>query len=96
LTWQLRGLSSSLGLWPPFGPAAQILLLTAGFTAVGLVVFVVWRVTGNDAWIEGFFQVPGAILLVWLAAMGLLFNVRVCRRFFPGEPMRGAWRLIAP
>jgi len=69
--------------------------LTAGFTAVGLVVFAVWRVTGNDAWIEGFFQVPGALLLVWLAAVGLLFNVRVCRRFFPGEPMRGAWQLVA-
>jgi hypothetical protein len=62
---------------------------------IGLLVFVVWRLTGNDTWIEAFFQIPGALLLVWLAAVGLLFNLRVCRRFFPGEPMRGAWQLIA-
>jgi hypothetical protein len=59
------------------------------------VVFAVWQIAGNNAWIEDFFRVPGALLLVWLAAVGLLFSVRVCRGFFPGEPMRGAWQLIA-
>ena len=59
------------------------------------MVFAVWRITGNDAWIEIFFQIPGALLLVWLAAVSLLISVRVTRGFFPGEPMRGAWQLIA-
>ena len=72
-----------------------ILLTTFGYLPAGLVVFAVWRMTGNDAWIEIFFQIPGALLLVWLAAVGLLFSVRVTLGFFPGEPMRGAWQLIA-
>jgi hypothetical protein len=59
------------------------------------VVFAVWQIAGNNAWIEEFFRVPGALLLVWLAAVGLLFSVRVYRGFLPGEPMHRAWQLIA-
>jgi hypothetical protein len=93
LSW--RDVLPSFGLRPFVGPPAQILLLTAGYLGVGLVAFAIWRLSGNDVWIEGFFQIPGALILVWLAATALLFTARICRRFFPGEPMRSAWQLIA-
>jgi hypothetical protein len=79
---------------PAFGCSTPILLVTASYLIVGLVVFAVWQITGNNAWIEGFFRIPGAMLLVWLGAVGLLFSLRVCRGFFPGEPMRRAWQWI--
>jgi len=59
------------------------------------VVFAVWRVTGDDAWVIEYFRVPGALLLVTLAGVELWLSLRVCREFSPGEPMRVAWRLIA-
>jgi len=95
LPWQWRGLSSNYALPPGLASSRLILLTTFGYLPAGLVVFAVWRTTGNDAWIEIFFQIPGALLLVWLAAVGLLFSVRVTLGFFPGEPMRSAWQLIA-
>src|SRR5260370_28372612 len=93
--WHWRGLSSSHAVRPAFGCSALIVLVTASYLAVGLVVFAVWQITGNNAWIEEFFRVPGALLLVWLAAVGLLFSLRVYPGFLPGEPMRRAWQLIA-
>ena len=93
--WQLRGVSSSYAIRSAFAFSTLIPLVAASYLVVGLVVFVVWQIAGNNAWIEEFFRVPGALLLVWLAAVGLLFSVRVYRGFFPGEPMRRAWQLIA-
>jgi hypothetical protein len=31
---------------------------------VGLVLFAIWQITGNNAWIEEFSRVPGALVLV--------------------------------
>jgi hypothetical protein len=95
LIWLRRGLSSSSGVWSAFGCSTLILVTVATYLAVGLLAFAAWRIGGNDAWIEEFFRVPGALLLVWLAATGLLFSVRVSRGFFPGESMHAAWQLIA-
>ena len=95
MPWQWRGLSSSYAVRPALAFSTLIPLVTASYLVVGLVVFVVWQIAGNNAWIEEFFRVPGALLLVWLAAVGFLFSVRVYSGFFPGEPMRRAWQLIA-
>jgi hypothetical protein len=95
LPWPWRRLSSSYGAKPAFGCSTLILLVTGSYLAVGLAVFAAWLIGGHDAWIEDFFRTPGALLLVWLAALGTLFSVRVCRGFSPGEPMREAWQLIA-
>ena len=90
----LRGRFVS-GLKPAIGCPPLILLVTGGYLAVGVVVFAAWRIAGKDALIEEFFRVPGALLLVWLAAVGALFSARVYRGFLPGEPLRTAWGLIA-
>jgi hypothetical protein len=93
--WHWRGLSSSRAVWPAFRVSTLVPLVTASYLVVGLVVLGVWQIAGNNAWIEEFFRVPGALLLVWLAAVGLLFSLRVYPGFLPAEPMRRAWRLIA-
>jgi hypothetical protein len=62
---------------------------------VGAFVFAAWKVTGNDAWVNEYFRVPGALLLVILAGVEFFLSLRVCREFSPGEPMRAVWRLIA-
>lgn len=95
MPWRWRGLSSSYGVKAALGCSTLILLVTVSYLAVGLAVFVAWLIGGSDAWIEDFFRIPGALFLVWLAALGMLLSVRVCRGFFPGEPMRDAWQLIA-
>lgn len=79
----------------PFGCTSIILAVTAGYLAIGLLVFAGWRLTGNLAWVENFFRLPGALLLVWLAAVELLFSLRVSYEFSPGQPLHRAWRLIA-
>ena len=77
------------------GCSTLILVLTAGYLAVGLTALCAWWVTRDDAWVIEFFRVPGAALLVTLAAIELLLSIRVVREFSPGQLMRTAWKLIA-
>ncbi len=88
---QLRvaGLDSSIGC------SRLIVLATGIFLAFGLVWFALWRSTAHDRWIEDFFRVPAALLMVSLAAIQLSFSLLVLREFSPEQPMRKAWRLIA-
>jgi len=79
----------------PFGCTSLVVGVTAGFLGLGAVALVAWEVTGNIAWVENFFRVPGALLLVSLAAVELLLSLRVLHDFSPGQPMRKAWRLIS-
>jgi hypothetical protein len=72
-----------------------ILILTAGYLALGLAIFVYWLVSRNVQPLTQFFRVPGAILFVWLAATQLWFATRICRELVPGEPLEIAWRMIA-
>jgi len=58
------------------------------------IVYAAWRLTGNDAWIEIFFRVPGALLLLGLAGTAFRLSVAVVRHFSSGEPLRAAWLLI--
>lgn len=73
----------------------MVVAATAGYLAVGLLAFVAWQVTGQATWVEQFFKVPAAVLLVTLAAAQLLVSVSVVREFSPGQPLRIAWQLIA-
>jgi hypothetical protein len=77
------------------GCSRLIVLATGIYLASGLVWYALWRSTGNDRWIEEFFRVPGALLIVSLAGVQLSFSLLVLREFSPEQPMRKAWRLIA-
>jgi hypothetical protein len=71
-----------------------IQVFTATYLAAGLVALVAWRITGNVSWVEYYFRVPGAFVLVFLAAASLVLCRRVQREFSPAQPMYRAWRLI--
>ncbi len=71
-----------------------LFLMTAVYLAIGVLAFAAWRITGSDSYVRTFFQVPGAVLLVFLAAAQLWFSSQVLRQFGPGEAMRGVWLCI--
>jgi len=71
-----------------------ILTLTSTFLVLGLIALVFWRLTGNVAWVERFFTVPGAMGLVLLAAFELTMCLRVVREFSKGEALHDAWQLL--
>jgi hypothetical protein len=68
-----------------------MLLVTSIYLALGIVAFVVWGATGNIAWVDSFFKVPGALLLVWLALIEFWLSHRVRQHFQPGEALHNAW-----
>jgi len=72
----------------------MILLIAGAYLTVGILVFAVWLNGGSDAWIEDFFRVPGALLLVSLSGIGLYLSLRTWRAFDAGEPMRRAWQMV--
>lgn len=76
------------------GCSRIILAVTATFLAAGAFTFAAWRITKNDAWIDIFFQVPGALLMVLFAAVALGASVLVIREFSPGQSLRTAWQFI--
>ena len=63
-------------------------------TLLGLTSFVSWLATGNALWLNLFFQGPGLVLMVGLAAVQVGLSLSVRRAFFPDEPMYLAWSLI--
>ncbi|HEY2017946.1 MAG TPA: hypothetical protein VGH38_30790 [Bryobacteraceae bacterium] len=69
--------------------------VTAAYLGFGLLAFVGWRLTGNGKWFEEFFRLPGALLLVSLAMVELLFSLQVTREFSPNQALHKAWYLIA-
>jgi len=71
-----------------------ILGTTAAYLFMGVAAAVAWSATGQTAWIEYFFQIPGALLLVWLAVAEMALGIRVWRCFGAGEPLRRAWLFI--
>lgn len=79
----------------PFGGSGLILLATLLYLAAGLAIFAVWQFTGNIYWLEQFFGLPSALLLICLSGLRLWFSLWVCSEFSPGEPMRLAWKLIS-
>jgi len=96
---QIRGVPGSQIRWRgrelPVGCSGLILLTTLAYLAVGVVALAQWQFTGKTVWVEQFFQVPAATLLVLLAGVQLWFSVQVCGEFEPGESILVAWQLIA-
>jgi len=71
-----------------------VVTVTIGYLAVGLLIFSYWLASGDTNPLTQFFRIPGALLLVCLAAMQLGIALRVCRELNPGEPLQIAWRII--
>jgi hypothetical protein len=55
----------------------------------------VWRWTGSDHWVEDFFKIPGALLLVSLPTIAFCASLMIRREFSAEQPMRKAWSLIS-
>jgi hypothetical protein len=71
-----------------------LVLLTAAYLGIGIVAFAAWQISGNDRFVTDFFNIPGALVLVFLAAAQLWFSAQVLRHFGPGEAMRPVWLTI--
>lgn len=72
----------------------SILVIVSAYLTVGLLAFAYWQFTGNIAWVEEYFRLPGALALVLLAAAELLFCLGVQREYSRAQPMRKSWNLI--
>ena len=70
-------------LHTPKSASQWILGATFCYLALGLGALLTWRLTGNLAWVEKFFQIPGALLLVSLALAGAALSVRAVQEFSP-------------
>ena len=77
------------------GWSTLILAVTAAYLAVGLGTYAAWQISGNAAWIDDFFRVPGSLLMVSLSLVQVVFAWRVRGQFSRGEPLYAAWQLIA-
>ncbi len=78
----------------PTGCAPVIVLVTSVYLVLGMVAFVTWGATDDARWVENFFRIPGALLLVWLAAIEFWFCNRVREHFSADEALHSAWVLI--
>jgi hypothetical protein len=62
---------------------------------VGILAFVAWQLTGNDAWVIEFFRVPAALLMVFLGLFELWLSLAVVRHFATDDLLRPGWTLIS-
>jgi hypothetical protein len=72
-----------------------LLWLTSVHMAVSAVIYIFWRLQGDNTRIELFFKYQGSLFFVICAAVELWLAWNAFRQFLPGEPMRIAWMLIA-
>ena len=83
-----RGIPGSQVRWKgkdlPVSHSDLIRMTTLAYIVAGLGVFLLWRITGNLAWVVQFFRLPSAILLVALPAVQLWFSLQVCAQFSTG------------
>jgi hypothetical protein len=70
------------------------MLATSIFLFVGLGALVAWQITGRVECVRVFFRGPGALYLVFLAALEFSLARMVVRQFAEGEPLQPAWFLI--
>jgi hypothetical protein len=75
--------------------ANGILWLTSLHIGVSAVIFIFWRMQGDNAEIERFFRYQGSLFFVLCAVAELWLAWTVFKQFMPGEPMRMAWLLIS-
>lgn len=69
--------------------------ITGGYLSIGLHVWFVWMLTRDEVWIRLFFDYGGTLFFVGMAGLEWYLAFLCCGRFFSGEPLRGAWRLIS-
>jgi hypothetical protein len=74
---------------------ALILLAIALCLVAGVVAVWLWQTTGDPAWIGQFFRSSGALFLVGASALELWLCLQCWRQFSLGEPLGGAWLLLA-
>ncbi len=77
------------------GSPSVIIATTVCYLAAGVVAFLAWQLTGNDAWVIEFFQMPAALLTIWLALLHFWLSLSASRNFAPNDLLRPAWALIA-
>ena len=77
------------------GCSTMIFVGTVAYLVIGLFSYVAWQITGNPAWVDQFFRVPGSLLAVCLSLVQLVFAVRVRSQFSRGESLYLAWQLIS-
>jgi hypothetical protein len=74
--------------------SSWLLAVTVVYLAVGLVMFGLWKLTGENRWIVSFFQGPGAMLALALALTSLTMSHRAAGFFPTRAPMHSAWSLF--
>src|SRR5262245_50913956 len=75
---------------------SHLILLSTGVSLLmGVAAFAAGAVTGNYRWVDEFFRLPGAVLLVSLAFCELRYCAMVRRDFSQAQQMFRAWSLIA-
>jgi hypothetical protein len=71
-----------------------VMLATSIFLVMGFGALMAWQVTGRVECMRAFFHGPGAMYLVFLAALEFSLGRMVVRQFSEGEPLQPAWFLI--
>jgi hypothetical protein len=88
------GLPHWMAAWRVESPSV-IIATTACYLATGVFAFLVWQLTGNVEWVVEFFQVPAALLMLWLALLQFSLSLNATRNFSSDDFLRPAWMLIA-
>jgi len=80
----------------PSRPVSVRLLLSisAGNLLIGVAAAALWRLSGDDRWIQLYFRGLGAAFLVGFSLVEFRLCVAALRGFSPGDYLRPAWILI--
>jgi hypothetical protein len=62
--------------------------------AVSALIFILWRISGDNVLIELFFKYQGSLFFILCAAAEMWLAWSAFRQFSEGEPLRIAWFLI--
>lgn len=71
-----------------------VIALTAVHMIIGVAAAIAWQLTGDLAFVDGFFHYQGALFLVTASVAELCLSWYCCRQFAHGEGLRLAWFLI--
>lgn len=92
-----RAVSKSHELLVPdlaIGCSAVIFSVASACVLVGIGALAAWWISGDPSWIREFFEVPAALMMVWLAGVEFWLGAAARRHFAPGELMRRVWTLV--
>ena len=77
------------------GISGWLVVIAAIYLVIGVAAFAAYSITGNSAWVESFFKIPGALLAFFFALIQLWFAIQVLSHFSGDEPMRNVWLCLA-